>query len=65
MRVEEDHQRKGLAKLLIATGLERLADKGEQRAKVGLESEAASSLYFSMGFKKTSVDRLLTRSSEK
>jgi GNAT superfamily N-acetyltransferase len=65
MRVEEGHQRKGLAKLLIASGLERLAVKGARRVKVGFESEAASSLYFSMGFKQTSVDRLLTRSSEK
>jgi len=63
LRVEENYQRRGLATLLIATGLERLAQKGARRVKVGFESESAAHLYFKAGFVQTSVDRLLTWSS--
>jgi predicted N-acetyltransferase YhbS len=62
MRVEEVFQRRGLASFLTTTGLDRLARKGARKVKVGFESEAASSLYFGIGFVQTSVDRLLTRS---
>lgn len=63
LRVEENYQRRGLATLLIATGLERLAQKSARRVKVGFESESAAHLYFKAGFVQTSVDRLLTWSS--
>lgn len=62
MRVEEDFQRRGLASFLIATGLERLAQRRAKSVKVGFESEAAASLYLGLGFVQTSVERLLTRS---
>ena len=64
MRVEESFQRRGLASILITTGLDRLARKGARRVKVGFESEAAASLYLGIGFVQTSVDRLLKRSPD-
>lgn len=61
MRVEDDHQRRGLARALLSDGLDRLARAGARRLKVGFESEAARSLYLGAGFVQTSVDRLLVR----
>lgn len=61
MRVEGEYQRLGLARLLLTTGLDRLARKGARRLKVGFETDAARSLYLGAGFVQTSVDRLLIR----
>ena len=61
MRVEDQYQRRGLARMLLANGLERLARKGARRLKVGFETDAARNLYLSAGFSQTSVDRLFTR----
>ena len=61
MRVEDDFQRRGLARMLLTNGLDRLARKGARRLKVGFESDAARNLYLDAGFVQTSVDRLLTR----
>ncbi len=61
MRVEDEFQRRGLARMLATHGLERLAREGARRMKVGFESEAARDLYLGAGFVQTSVDRLLTR----
>jgi predicted N-acetyltransferase YhbS len=63
MRVEDAYQRRGLARLLLATGLDRLARRGARRLKVGFESDAARDLYLGAGFVQTSVDRLLIRSA--
>ena len=63
LRIEDNYQRRGLASFLIAAGLERLAQKGASRVKVGFESETAAKLYSKVGFVQTSVDRLLTRGS--
>jgi predicted N-acetyltransferase YhbS len=63
MRVEDDYQRRGLARTLITHGLDRLARKGARRCKVGFESDAARNLYRGAGFVQTSVDRLLVRAS--
>jgi GNAT superfamily N-acetyltransferase len=62
MRVEDEYQRKGLARLLLTNGLDLLARKGARRLKVGFETKAARHLYLGAGFVQTSVDRLLTRS---
>ena len=62
MRVEDDYQRRGLARMLLTNGLDRLARTGVRRLKVGFEAEAARRLYVGAGFVQTSVDRLLTRS---
>ena len=61
MRVEDDYQRRGLARMLLTNGLDRLARKGARRLKVGFSSDIARSLYLGAGFVQTSVDRLLTR----
>jgi predicted N-acetyltransferase YhbS len=61
MRVEENYQRRGLARMLLTNGLDRLARKGARRLKVGFTTDVARSLYLGAGFEQTSVDRLLTR----
>lgn len=61
MRVEDEYHRRGLARMLLTTGLDRLARKGALRLKVGFESDAARDLYLGAGFVQTSVDRLLVR----
>jgi predicted N-acetyltransferase YhbS len=61
MRVLDAYQRRGLARMLLTNGLDRLARKGARRLKVGFTTAAAGSLYLGAGFVQTSVDRLLTR----
>ncbi len=61
MRVEDDFQRRGLARMLLTHGLDRLAGKGARRLKVGFETDAARTLYLGAGFVQTSIDRLLIR----
>ena len=62
MRVEDAYQRRGLARMLLTNGLDRLTRKGARRLKVGFSTDPARSLYVGAGFVQTSVDRLLTRS---
>jgi GNAT superfamily N-acetyltransferase len=61
MRVEADYRRRGLARMLLSHGLDRLARKGALRLKVGFETDAARNLYLGAGFIQTSIDRLLIR----
>jgi GNAT superfamily N-acetyltransferase len=61
MRVEDSYQRRGLARMLLTNGLDRLARRGARRLKVGFETEAARNLYLGAGFVQTSIDRLLIR----
>lgn len=61
MRVEDDYQRRGLARMLLTNGLDRLGRRGARRMKVGFETDAARDLYLSAGFLQTSIDRLLIR----
>jgi GNAT superfamily N-acetyltransferase len=63
MRVEGEYQRRGLARMLLTNGLERLARKRARRLKVGFETDMARNLYLSAGFVQTSVDRRLVRPS--
>jgi ribosomal protein S18 acetylase RimI-like enzyme len=60
-RVEDEYQRRGLARMLLTNGLDRLGRKGARRLKVGFETDAARDLYLSAGFVQTSIDRLLIR----
>jgi predicted N-acetyltransferase YhbS len=55
MRVEEPYQRLGLARALIGVGLERLVERGAERAKVGFASDAGFRLYTGSGFRPTST----------
>lgn len=61
MRVEDEYQRRGLGRMLLTHGVDRLARRGARRLKIGFESDAARSLYLGAGFVQTSVDRLLVR----
>ena len=64
MRVEDAYQRRGLARMLLTNGLDRLASKGARRLKVGFGTDAARNLYLGAGFVQTSVDRLLIRPAQ-
>jgi GNAT superfamily N-acetyltransferase len=57
MRVEDAYQRRGLARALLTTGLERLAQRGARRLKVGYATEPARRLYVGAGFQVTSTSR--------
>lgn len=61
MRVEEEYQRRGLGRMLLTHGLDRLARRGARLFKVGFRSDAARNLYLGAGFVQTSVDRLFVR----
>jgi predicted N-acetyltransferase YhbS len=61
MRVEDEYHRRGLARMLLTNGLDRLARKGALRLKVGFETDAARNLYVGAGFVQTSIDRMLLR----
>ena len=57
MRVEEAYQRRGLARAMLAEGLDRLARRGARRLKVGYGTDAARRLYVGAGFRVTSTAR--------
>lgn len=52
MRTEEAHQQKGLARHVLTTGVNRLAEAGADRIKICFEPDnpAAKGLYLSVGF---------------
>ena len=52
MRTEDDHQRRGLARHILTTGIELLAHAGAERIKICYEPDnpASSHLYLSVGF---------------
>lgn len=54
VRVEDEFQRRGLARAMLTAGIERLIAKGAERVKISYESEAAATLYESLGFRRTS-----------
>lgn len=51
MRTEDVWQRRGLARTLLATGLDRLTRRGATRLKVGFGTDAARDLYLGVGFR--------------
>ena len=63
MRTEDAHQRRGLARCVLAAGLERLAALGSRRLKVSYEAAnpASRSLYLSAGFRPLSFDSIYSR----
>jgi predicted N-acetyltransferase YhbS len=63
MRVEDRYQRRGISRMLLTNGLDRLAARGARRLKVGFTSDPARKLYLGAGFVQTSVDRTLTRAT--
>ena len=52
MRTEADHQRRGLARHVLTTGIDRLTKAGATRIKICFEPDnpASSHLYLSVGF---------------
>lgn len=52
MLTEPEHRRRGLARVILTTGLERLAELGAERIKICFEPDnvAASRLYLDVGF---------------
>ena len=52
MRTEDDHQRRGLARHLLTSGLALLVDAGAERVKICWEHDnpAAANLYLDVGF---------------
>lgn len=52
MRTLDDHQRRGLARHILTTGIELLADAGAERISIAFETDnpASSHLYLSVGF---------------
>jgi predicted N-acetyltransferase YhbS len=61
MRVEDAYQRRGLARALLTNGLDRLAERGARRLKVGYATDVARRLYVGAGFDVISTDRLYSR----
>ena len=55
MRVEDVYQRRGLARALLTAGLDRLAQRGARRLKVGYATDVARRLYVGAGFRVTST----------
>lgn len=53
MRTEDPHQRRGLARHVLTSGLDRLAEAGAERVKIVYEPDnhAAARLYTSVGFR--------------
>ena len=52
MRTEDEHQRRGLARHVLTTGLDLLAEAGAERIKIcfAADNPAASHLYLDVGF---------------
>ena len=56
IRVEDEYQRRGLARAMLAAGLDRLVARGAQRLKIGYSTDAARALYVGAGFRVTSTN---------
>ena len=63
MRVEDEYQRRGLARALLTEGLERLAAQGARRLKVSYSTDVARGLYVGTGFRVTSTCTTYGRAS--
>jgi predicted N-acetyltransferase YhbS len=57
MRVEDAYQRRGLARALLAAGLDRLATRGARLLKVGYATDVARALYVGAGFRVSATSR--------
>jgi GNAT superfamily N-acetyltransferase len=55
VRVEDEYQRRGLAKAMLTAGIDRLAAKGAQRLKIAYRTKPAAALYQGLGFQPTST----------
>ena len=64
MRTEDAWQRRGLARALLAAGLDRLARRGAAWLKVGFSTDAARDLYLGAGFRVNATMTTYTRRQE-
>jgi ribosomal protein S18 acetylase RimI-like enzyme len=55
IRVNDEFQRRGVARAMLSAGIERLVTRGAQRVKVAYETGAAAGLYEGVGFRRTST----------
>jgi ribosomal protein S18 acetylase RimI-like enzyme len=55
VRVEGEFHRRGLARVMLSAGINRLVARGAERVKVSYETDAAATLYESIGFQPTST----------
>ncbi len=55
VRVEDEFQRRGLARTMLAAGIDRLAARGVERVKISYGSETAASTYLDTGFRPMST----------
>lgn len=55
VRIEDEFQRRGLARAMLSAGIDRLVAKGARRVKISYESAAAAALYHGLGFRPTSA----------
>ncbi|HJR88010.1 MAG TPA: GNAT family N-acetyltransferase [Acidimicrobiia bacterium] len=55
VRVEDEFRRRGLARTMLCTGIDRLIERGAQRVKISYETDAAAALYQGVGFRPTST----------
>ena len=55
VRVEDEFQRRGLARSMLSAGIDRLVSRGAQRVKISYETDAAATLYQSVGFRPSST----------
>lgn len=65
MRTEDDHQRRGLARHVLTTGVQLLAEAGAERIKICFEpgNPASSALYLDVGFAPDRQTVVLSRTS--
>jgi GNAT superfamily N-acetyltransferase len=63
VRVEDEYQRRGLARAMLTAGIDRLAAKGAQRMKVSYRTEPAGALYQGLGLQPTSTTTWYERRS--
>ena len=64
VRVEDEFQRQGLARVMLSAGINRLVARGAQRVKVSYETDAAAALYEGVGFRRESTATWFRASSE-
>lgn len=55
MRVNDEYQRRGLARAMLTAGLDRLAQRGATRLKVGYSTDIAGALYTGSGFRRAAT----------
>ena len=65
MRTEDDHQRRGLARHVLTTGVDRLAAAGAERIKICFDPDnpGASHLYLDVGFEPVKECVIVSRPS--